>query len=82
MQLIRNLLLVTKPLSHLKSKHSTKTNLITRQLIYIYVCPSSFSILISTISKTLKIENTVIAVVEAEKVDSTECQIKSIWLSL
>ena len=32
--------------------------------------------------QTLKIENTVIAVVEAGKVDSTECQIKSIWLSL
>ena len=54
MQFIRNLLLVTKPLSPLKSKHSTKTNLITRQLTYIF--PSSFPILISTISKTLNWE--------------------------
>ena len=54
MQFIRNLLLVTKPLSPLKSKRSTKTNLITRQLTYIF--PSSFPILISTISKTLNWE--------------------------
>ena len=81
MQFIRNLLLFTKPLSHLKSKHSTKTNLITRQLIYICMSiklsDSNFDHI-----QTLKIENTVIAVVEAEKVDSTECQIKQIWLSL